>query len=147
MNRTTQLAIAAALTFATLSLGGANASPLVPGQILGGLNLTGYCKAVHGTGFKAVTLGDGAGDWVCQKSEHDRRPISVQRACEMQYNARPVKAITVGTSAGSWRCYKPHTATPVNNPPNPGSRVLGGLNLTAYCKATCHIPEDCTAVS
>jgi hypothetical protein len=101
------LAVTAAIAVTTLSLGGANATSLVPGEVLGGLNLTGYCQAVHGTGFKAVALGDGAGDWVCQRSEHDRRPISVQRACEMQYKARPVKAVTIGsTSAGSWRCSK-----------------------------------------
>lgn len=137
MRRNAQRAVIAALTLTTLSLGGAHATSLVPGEDLGGVNLTGYCQAVHGTGFKAVTLGSGAGDWVCQRSEHDRRPISVQQACEMQYKARPVKAVTIGsTDAGSWRCFKPRTATPVSNPTSPGSRVLGGLNLTAYCKAT-----------
>ena len=75
------------------------------GRILGGLDLTGYCRATFGQGFKAVTLGSGAGDWTCERSAGDRRPISVQKACEMQYQARPIKAVALDANdAGSWRC-------------------------------------------
>jgi hypothetical protein len=137
MTRIAQIVFTAALGFTSLSIGGANATTLPPGKILGGLNLTGYCQAVHGAGFKAVALGNGAGDWACQRNVHDRRPISVQRACEMQYGVRPVKAITVGLNdAGSWRCFQPRAQRPVYNPPNYGGKVLGGLNLTAYCQAS-----------
>ena len=110
----------------------ANAETLPPGNILGGVDLSRYCRAVFGAGFKAVTIGDTAGDWTCERSAGDRRPISVQQACEMQYAQRPIKAIVLGPNKpGAWRCFQRGA-----NPPRPQSRILGGVDLTAYCRVT-----------
>ena len=130
--------IARILTSAVLTLSAAPMAPAVaaePSYIvnLGGVNLDAYCKATFGGTFKAVANGPGAGDWSCQRNNNDRRPISVQAACEEQYAARPIKAVAVSPgTATSWRCFKPGPTLP----PRPIIRVLGGVNLNAYCSAT-----------
>ena len=130
--------IAHVVASATLALSGPLIAPAIaagPSYTinLGGVDLNAYCKATFGGTFKAVANGPGAGDWSCQQNNNDRRPISVQAACEMQYTARPVKAVAVDpSSATSWRCFKPGPTLP----PRPVVKILGGVNLNAYCKAT-----------
>lgn len=121
------------MTFACpLFLAPAQADTLPPGVILGGVDLTRYCRAIFGGEFKAVTIGDTAGDWTCERNAGDRRGISVQQACEMQYGQRPIKAIVLGPNKpGAWRCFQRG-----QNPPRPQPVILGGVNLTAYCRAT-----------
>jgi hypothetical protein len=97
-------------------------------QSLGGVNLNAYCASTYGADFKAVANGAGAGTWSCQRSQNDLRPISVQKACEQQYQARPIKAVA-GASASSWQCVKPLPPAP------PAPKVLGGVDLMRYCKA------------
>ena len=131
-------AIACVFTIAVLTVSAASTTPAFaanPSYVinLGGVNLNAYCKATFGGTFKAVANGSGAGDWSCQQNNNDRRPISVQTACEMQYSVRPIKAVAVDpSSATSWRCFKPGPTLP----PRPVLKVLGGVNLNAYCKAT-----------
>jgi hypothetical protein len=36
-------------------------------------------------GIQSVLVGKTAGDWTCQQSKNNRRPISVEKACKMQY--------------------------------------------------------------
>ncbi len=119
------------MSMAALTLSAnARADTLPPGNILGGVDLTGYCRAVFGGEFKAVTIGDTAGDWTCERSAGDRRQISVQQACEMQYGQRPIKAIVLGPNKpGAWRCFQP-----TRQFPHP--KILGGVDLTSYCRAT-----------
>jgi hypothetical protein len=92
---------------------------------LGGVNLTAYCSVTYGNTFKSLTLGPGAGDWVCQNGSdiHDRRPISVQTACMEQYPqySAVVKSHS-GVGAGSWVCDVAYAER--------------GVNLTAYCERT-----------
>jgi hypothetical protein len=120
------------LSIAIISLStlpSAHSDTLPPGKILGGVDLSGYCRATFGNGFKAVTIGDTAGDWTCEQSAGDRRPISVQQACEMQYGQRPIRAIVLGPNKpGAWRCFQRINI--------PQTRILGGVDLTAYCRAT-----------
>jgi len=59
---------------------------------LGGVNLTAWCAKQHGTGFKAKLIGKTAGDWTCEKSAGDRRPVSVESACKLQYGSKAYKA-------------------------------------------------------
>jgi hypothetical protein len=92
-------------------------------EILGGVNLNAFCSQVFGNAFKALTVGPGAGDWVCQNGSNtrDRRAISVQAACRMQYHSGAIKAKS-GAGAGSWVCvllYREHVA-----------------NVTPYCQNT-----------
>jgi len=90
---------------------------------LGGVNLTAYCQGAYGSSFKSLAIGSGAGDWVCQNGSdiHDRRPISVQTACQQQYSPykSSVKAKS-GAGAGSWVCVITYAERPVN--------------LTTYCR-------------
>ena len=84
---------------------------------LGGVNLTAYCQGAYGSSFKSLAIGSGAGDWVCQNGSdiHDRRPISVQTACQQQYSPykSSVKAKS-GAGAGSWVCVITYAERPVN---------------------------------
>jgi hypothetical protein len=80
----------------------------------GGVNLNAYCSQAFGNSFKALAVGQGAGDWVCQNGSNtgDRRAISVQTACQQQYPkyASVIKARS-GAGAGSWVCvllYREH---------------------------------------
>jgi hypothetical protein len=113
---------AAILCFGFLLLLTAIRPSLAYDMNLGGVNLTAYCAGTFGGSFKAVTVGTGAGDWVCQNGAdiHDTRPISVQTACVQQYKsyASIVKAKS-GAGAGSWTCVVSYTEQ--------------GVNLTAYC--------------
>ena len=56
--------------------------------ILAGVNLTPWCKKTFGGNFKAKLIGSTAGDWTCQQSAGNRRPISVKSACKLQYGHR-----------------------------------------------------------
>jgi hypothetical protein len=109
-----------ALTAALLAVGASSADA----QSLGGVNLNAYCASTYGSDFKAVANGPGAGNWSCQRNANDRRPISVQSACEQQYHARPIRAAS-GASAASWQC--------VTSRPVPAPKILGGVDLMRYC--------------
>ena len=85
----------------------ASAESGVEGLInLGGVNLNSYCQKRYGSGFKSVLVGKTAGDWTCQKSQNERRPISVENACKMQYGNRALKAKAVNwNNPLSWYCF------------------------------------------
>lgn len=75
---------------------------------LGGVNLNYYCSKTFGAGFKSVLVGKTAGDWTCQQSQNDRRPISVEAACRLQYGRSDLKAKALNWNDPlSWRCFAP----------------------------------------
>jgi hypothetical protein len=72
---------------------------------LGGVNLTFWCAKQHGTGFKAKLIGKTAGDWTCERSAGDRRPVSVESACKLQYGNKAYKAKALNwNDPKSWKC-------------------------------------------
>jgi hypothetical protein len=74
---------------------------------IGGVNLNYYCKKTYGDQFKSVLVGNTAGDWTCQRNNNDRREISVERACALQYNIYGLKArATDWNNPLSWVCMK-----------------------------------------
>jgi hypothetical protein len=78
------------------------------GVDLGGVNLNYYCSTTFGSGFKSVLVGKTAGDWTCQQSQNDRRPISVEAACKLQYGKPGLKAKALNWNDPlSWRCFEP----------------------------------------
>lgn len=96
---------------------------------IGGVNLNAYCQKTFGAGFKSVLIGTTAGDWTCERSAGNRRPISVKDACTMQYGKAGLKARALKWSdATSWRCFQT-----VSVPPPP---VQKGVNLNNYCVKT-----------
>gem|GEM_PF-2125908 len=92
---------------------------------LGGVNLSSWCKSKFGSRFKAKLIGQTAGDWVCEQSKGNRRPISVTSACQLQYGRVVHKAkATDWSNPYSWRCMKKVRVA-----------TLKGVNLTAWCKS------------
>jgi len=105
MNKFTMHVIAAATLACVAS--SANAAPERGLQNLGGVNLNHYCSQVFGPQFKSVLIGRTAGDWTCQQSKMNRRPISVEHACKLQYKASGLKAKALNWNDPlSWRCFK-----------------------------------------
>ncbi len=85
-----------------------------------GVNMDAYCKRKFGQTFAAAYLGNG--EWVCQTSAHNRRPISVIEACQWQQNTSRVH-FDQGTLA--WSCVISQKVwVPVRT----------GVNMDAYCK-------------
>ena len=77
---------------------------------IGGVNLNYYCQKTYGNQFKSVLVGNTAGDWVCQRNNNDRREISVDRACGLQYNKYGVKARAYDwNNPLSWMCMRPRS--------------------------------------
>jgi hypothetical protein len=77
------------------------------GQGLGGVNLNYYCKTTFGAEFKSVLVGKTAGDWTCQRNNNDRRPISVNAACDLQYGKTGLRAKALNWNDPlSWRCFQ-----------------------------------------
>jgi len=73
--------------------------------VLGGVNLTPWCAKQFGRGFKAKLIGKTAGDWVCERSAGDRRPILVSKACKLQYGNKAYKAKALNwQDPYSWKC-------------------------------------------
>ena len=73
---------------------------------VGGVNLNSYCKATFGQAFKSRLIGSTAGDWTCEQSAGNRRPISVEAACKMQYQGESIFARAMNwNDPGSWRCF------------------------------------------
>ena len=73
---------------------------------LGGVNLTPWCKSKFGSNFKAKLIGKTAGDWTCEQSSGNRRPISVKSACQKQYGKRAYKAQALDwNDPYSWKCF------------------------------------------
>ncbi len=73
--------------------------------VLGGVNLTPWCAKQFGGGFKAKLIGKTAGDWVCERSAGDRRPILVSKACKLQYGNKAYKAKALNwQDPYSWKC-------------------------------------------
>ncbi len=70
-----------------------------------GVNMDAYCKRQYGQAFASVVIGSTVGDWVCQTSPHDRRPISVRQACLWQQNTA-IHGYTNANDPGSWYCEK-----------------------------------------
>jgi hypothetical protein len=97
------LGIAVAIAMSTGALAGGGYQ-----RDLGGVNLNYYCSKTFGSGFKSVLVGKTAGDWTCQQSQNDRRPISVQAACNLQYGRSGLKAKALNWNDPlSWRCFAP----------------------------------------
>ena len=77
---------------------------------IGGVNLNYYCQKTYGGEFKSVLVGNTAGDWTCQRNQNDRREISVENACRLQYNRNDLKAwATDWNNPLSWVCMKPRS--------------------------------------
>jgi hypothetical protein len=107
MAKPTQLLLVVLATMSLSSAAGA-AGPGAGYIDLGGVNLNSYCSKTFGAGFKSVLVGKTAGDWTCQKSQNDRRPISVEKACKMQYGKSGLKAKALAWNDPlSWRCFAP----------------------------------------
>ena len=80
---------------------------------LGGVNLNYYCQKTFGAGFKSVLIGNTAGDWTCEQSAGNRRPISVKDACAMQYGKPGLEAKALNWSDPlSWRCFELQRVAP-----------------------------------
>ena len=78
-----------------------------PSYSLGGVNLNYYCATVVGPEFKSILIGNTAGDWVCQRNTYDRRPISVDHACRLQYGIQNVRSRALNWNDPlSWRCFR-----------------------------------------
>ena len=93
---------------------------------LGGVNLTAYCSKIYGYYFKAKLIQNHAGGWTCEKTAGNRRPISVKKACILQYGHRAYKAKALNwTDPTSWRCFA-RQAIP----------TMTGVNLTPWCQKT-----------
>jgi len=74
-------------------------------HILGGVNLTPWCKSKYGSRFKAKLIGKSAGDWVCEQSRGNRRSISVTSACKLQYGRKAKKSKALNwNDPYSWKC-------------------------------------------
>jgi hypothetical protein len=83
-------------------------APATPNQgvVLGGVNLTAWCAKQFGNGFKAKLVGKTAGDWTCERSAGDRRPILVKSACKLQYGNKAYKAKALNWNDPlSWKCF------------------------------------------
>lgn len=92
---------------------------------LGGVNLTAWCQHSFGRNFKARLIGNDAGDWACEQSPGNRRPISVKSACRLQYGVRAYKARALSWSNPySWRCFARKRVP-----------TMKGVDLTRWCKA------------
>ena len=77
---------------------------------VGGVNLNYYCQKTYGGAFKSVLVGDTAGDWTCQRNQNDRREISVENACKLQYNRNDLKARAINwNNPLSWVCMRPRS--------------------------------------
>ncbi len=77
------------------------------GKNLGGVNLNYYCQKTFGSGFKFVLVGKTAGNWTCQQSQNERRSISVENACKLQYGKPNLKAKALNWNDPlSWRCFE-----------------------------------------
>jgi len=68
-----------------------------------GVNMDAYCKRQYGQAFASKVIGATVGDWVCQTSDHDRRPISVKQACIWQQNTER-HGFTDRNNPLSWYC-------------------------------------------
>ena len=107
MTKPTKLLIALVATMSLSTAAGA-AGPGAGYIELGGVNLNSYCSKNFGAGFKSVLVGKTAGDWTCQKSQNDRRSISVEKACQQQYGKSGLKAKALSWNDPlSWRCFAP----------------------------------------
>jgi hypothetical protein len=134
--------LALAFNLAATTQGDA-AAPLNQREInLGGVNLNNYCQKTFGPRFRSVLIGRTAGDWTCQRSANDRRQISVQAACAMQYNKPGIKARALNWKDPlSWRCFQTVSVPgfgggrPPIAPPAPAP-VTKGVNLNYYCQKT-----------
>ena len=94
---------------------------------LGGVNLTPWCKSQFGSDFKAILIGKTAGDWTCQQSSGNRRPILVKSACQLQYGNKAYKAKALNwNDPYSWKCMGKKRVT---------APTLRGVNLTPWCKS------------
>ncbi len=73
--------------------------------VLGGVNLTPWCQKQYGSGFIAKLIGKTAGDWTCERSAGDRRPVLVNKACILQYGPKAYKAKALKRNDPySWKC-------------------------------------------
>jgi hypothetical protein len=93
--------------------------------IIGGVNLTPWCKSKFGKKFKARLIGKTAGDWTCEQTQGNRRPISVTAACKLQYGKKAKKSKAQNwNDPYSWKCIAREK-----------KETLKGVNLTPWCKS------------
>jgi hypothetical protein len=122
------LKIVAPFIAAGLVMSGVNTATATTTEFrsIGGVNLNHYCKVTYGGAFKSKLIGRTAGDWTCEQSAGNRRPISVEKACLMQYRKPRLKAKAMNWSDPySWRCMQTVRVPEVK-----------GVNLNHYCKVT-----------
>lgn len=94
-------------------------------KILGGVNISPWCRSKFGSGFKAKLIGKTAGDWVCEQSRGNRRPIAMTAACKLQYGNKAKKAKALNWSDPySWKCVARELKS-----------VVVGVNIDPWCKA------------
>ncbi|PHP67788.1 hypothetical protein CSC94_08915 [Zhengella mangrovi] len=73
-----------------------------------GVDLTPWCKKTYGEEFKAKLIGKTAGDWTCEQSAGNRRPILVKSACRLQYGKKVYDAKALNwNDPYSWKCMMP----------------------------------------
>lgn len=54
-----------------------------------------------------MLVGKTAGDWTCERNKTDRRAISVNAACKLQYGTQYVTAKALNWNDPlSWRCFR-----------------------------------------
>ncbi len=71
-----------------------------------GVDLSHWCRTTFGSNFTAKLIGGTAGDWACEDHPGNRRPISVENACRLQWGNGVFKAeATNWNNPHSWKCY------------------------------------------
>ena len=84
-----------------------NAAPQPTLVDIGGVSMNHYCVQTYGNQFKSVLVGKTAGDWACEQSANNRRPISVEHACKLHYGRGGLKAKALNWNDPlSWRCFE-----------------------------------------
>jgi len=105
--------------------------------ILGGVNLTPWCKKTYGNGFKAKLIAKNSGGWTCERSAGDRRPILVNKACILQYGAKAVKAKALNRNDPySWKCLGKPVAPLPTTTTSPGFCKPGPREVAFYQNAS-----------
>ncbi len=105
--RKSVLALATSLVLAAGSM--ALAAPAHAASDIGGLNITGYCKANFGTQWSAITVN--ASDpygWRCVKPGSSiaiSGKAAMNDVCYSNYGAGAYAVLTYSSSYG-WRCYR-----------------------------------------
>src|SRR5579872_1934313 len=89
-------------------------------QLLGGMNIDGYCQSQGDTGSSV----NASGTWNCNPSGN---AVNMSGACQWQYvDSNAFAQQDIPNSPYGWNCYTTGTV-------NPPATNLGGMDLSAYC--------------